>query len=97
MTVVNSERLTDKDLTDHLEAVNLSERWITEYEVKQSCSLKEFIETKELIYRRGLAFYEFTHEKENISAKKKFILMNKVCIIIHVPKFSSILSRYRST
>ena len=71
---------------DYLEAVNLSEKWITVYHVEHDCSLKEFIEGKELIYRRGLAFYEFTHEEENISEKKKFILMNTVCIIIHVPK-----------
>ena len=73
--------LTDDDLKHlKLKRVDINERWIKLYEVTQDTSLKEFIEGEGLIFKRGCAFYEFTHSVESIMAEsdKEFLFVPKV-------------------
>lgn len=52
--------------------------------VEDDSELLTFIESKmdphqqKLIFHRGNTFYEFTHESEDISAKKEVVLMDVV-------------------
>ena len=49
-----------------------------QYEVKKDCQLREFVEAKELEFRRGSAFYKFTHEVESIYEDKELIFREEV-------------------
>jgi hypothetical protein len=51
--------------------------------VDNDCELKEFVEKKNLAFKRGCCFYQFTHAVEKIGDNQEIILMNKV-ILLHV-------------
>ena len=47
--------------------------------VEEDCELREFVETKcGRIFKRRCAFFEFTHEVEDIPETKEVVLMKKV-------------------
>ena len=49
--------------------------------VEEDCELREFVETKcGLVFKRGCAFFEFTHEIEDIPETKEVVLMKKVTL-----------------
>ena len=49
------------------------------YTIENSCKLREATPFKDIgCFKRGYAYYEFKHEKENISEDKEIILMHKV-------------------
>ena len=66
-----------------LKAVNENEWILVKYKVVNDCSIKEFIEKKEQIFKRGCAFYEFKNEVEYISEDQQLILY-KLYVIMHV-------------
>ena len=49
-------------------------------DIEKDCTLREAIEyhPKKLKFKRGHAYYEFFHEKENVSEDKELIFINKV-------------------
>ena len=61
-----------------LKEVDKTKRWIELFNVDEDCSLKEFVETKGLVYKKGHVFYEFTNSVESISKDKEMIFMTKV-------------------
>lgn len=67
--------LTPLPPTDHLSSIPPPARFKI-LRVHKDCELKEFVESNDLVFKRGCAFYEFTHEVENISANQKIVLMN---------------------
>ena len=76
-TSIASFRLTSKEEQLHLYPV-IKGRF-EQYEVKKDFQLREFVEAElRLEFRRGSAFYEFTHEVENISEDKELIFREKV-------------------
>ena len=77
----HNRSLTNDDLKHlMLKGVDINERWIKLYKVAQDTSLKEFIEEEGLIFKRGCAFYEFTHSVESIMAESdtEFLFVPKV-------------------
>jgi hypothetical protein len=46
--------------------------------VEEDCELLTFIESQNLNFHRGHAFYEFSHKSEDITGKKEVILMDVV-------------------
>lgn len=47
--------------------------------VTQDCELREFVEKRhKLLFTRGCAFYEFTHDVESILDHEEVVLMDKV-------------------
>ena len=80
---VIERRFSDDDLPHlKLKAVDQNEWFIAKYDVDSDCSLKEFVEKHNLIFKRGRVFYEFNNEVERISRDKQLILMNKVCLLM---------------
>jgi hypothetical protein len=72
-------RFTDNHLRClKLKAVDENEWIIFKYEVDADCSLKEFIEKQQQIFKRGHAFYEFTNEIESITEDQQLILLEIV-------------------
>ena len=61
-------------------AVDVNERQIQLYDVDEDCSLREFVESKHLTFKRGCAFYEFINEVESIPKDKQLIFMTKVIL-----------------
>ena len=60
------------------------DRYFNKLEIKKDCRLREAVEYESKIFKRGHAYYEFTHEKESISEDKELIFMNKVVnLLIH--------------
>ena len=50
--------------------------------VEEDCELREFVEIKcGRVFKRGCAFFEFTHEIEDIPETKEVVLMKKVTLI----------------
>ena len=50
--------------------------------VEEDCELREFVETKcGRVFKRGCAFFEFTHEIEDIPGTKGVVLLKKVTLI----------------
>ena len=47
-------------------------------DVNKDCELREFIERSDRHFKSGCAFYQFTHEIEDISDDKEIVLMKKV-------------------
>ena len=79
MVDITIEAFADDDL-EHLKLnrVDINKRWIEFFDVDEDCSLKEFVEKKGLIYKKGHAFYEFTNSVESISDDKELIFMSNV-------------------
>ena len=76
----DKKRLTDDDLRYlKLKAVDENEWILVKYKVNSDCSIKEFIERQESIFKRGCAFYEFKNEVECISEDQQLILYENVC------------------
>lgn len=54
-------------------------RKFIELEIEEDCKLRDAVELKlRLKFKRGHSYYQFAHEKENISRDKELIFMNKV-------------------
>ena len=54
-------------------------RKFTKLKIVEDCTLRDAVELKlKLKFKRGHAYYEFFHEKENISQDKELIFVNKV-------------------
>lgn len=67
--------------TEELPILVESSRNIIILDVPRACSLLELIEDiHEKKFRPGCAFYEFTHEYEDIGPEKQVILMRKVSV-----------------
>ena len=47
-------------------------------EIKKDCKLREIFENEAKAFKRGHAYYEFIHERENVSGDKEIIFMNEV-------------------
>ena len=47
-------------------------------DVNEDCELREFVEKSGRPFKRGCAFYEFTHDIEDISDGREIVLMKKV-------------------
>ena len=56
----------------------LRSRIFEKLEITQDCALRETIGIYSNTFKRGRAYYEFTHERENISEDKELIFMDKV-------------------
>ena len=58
-------------------------RWekLEEYLVLRDCNIREFIESKQLIFYRGCAFYEFTNATEDIEGKE-VVLKGKFYMVL---------------
>ena len=54
------------------------DRKFEKLDVRKNCTLRETIESSNKNFKRGWAYYEFIHDKENISEDKELIFMNKV-------------------
>jgi hypothetical protein len=53
------------------------------YEIKNSCQLRDAAPFKDTgDFKRGYVYYEFMHEKENISEDKEIILMRIAKVLI---------------
>ena len=52
----------------------------TWYDVKEDSQLHAFIKEKGKQYWRGCAFYEFSHESEDISVNKEVLLLDMVTL-----------------
>lgn len=50
-------------------------------DVTNDCELKEFVEKKNLSFKRGCCFYQFTHDVEKIRDNQEVVLMNKVTLL----------------
>ena len=62
------------------------------YAIENSCKLREAAPFKKLgHFKRGYAYYEFKHEKENISEDKEIILMHKVASLTLVARIMLII------
>ena len=83
--IVNTKTgpFTDGDL-EHLDLreVDKTKRLIELFDVDEDCSLKEFVEKKGLVYKKGHVFYEFTNSVESISKEKEMIFMTKVSFFL---------------
>lgn len=67
------ESSSDQDL------VPVDQERFQKLKVKQECQLNDLVENEYgLTYERGCAFYEFSHESEDINNDKEVILMHKV-------------------
>ena len=62
-----------------MEEVNVTERFY-HLKIEQDCELLMFIDSHDHIrpYKRGNAFYEFSHESEDISEDEEVLLMDVV-------------------
>lgn len=58
--------------------LKLTKRGFEKLDIKKNCTLREAIKSSNKMFKRGQAYYEFIHEKENISEDKELIFMNKV-------------------
>ena len=56
----------------------ITNRSFEKLDIKTNCKLREAIEYGNKKFERGRAYYEFIHDKENISEDKELIFMNKV-------------------
>ncbi|MCG8620628.1 MAG: hypothetical protein MJE68_01335, partial [Proteobacteria bacterium] len=45
--------------------------------VEKDCELADFIHQKQLVFKKGAVFYEFTRPREDINPDKEVILMEK--------------------
>ena len=61
-----------------LKRIDPSQLYFTKYHVDRDCSLKKFVNEKDLEFRRGCAFYEFKQYSEDISKDKEVVLMCEV-------------------
>ena len=62
------------------------------YTIENSCKLKEAAPFKKAgQFKRGFAYYEFKHKKENISEDKEIILMHKVASFTLVARITLII------
>ena len=57
-----------------------SQPQFTVLEVDNDCELKEFVEKKDLTFKRGCCFYQFTHDVEKIGDDQEIVLRNKVIL-----------------
>ena len=56
----------------------ITDRSFEKLDIKNNCKLREAIEYSNKKFKRGRAYYEFIHDKENISEDKELVFMNKV-------------------
>lgn len=75
--LLSTEETASEDDPD-FNAVDLSEKEIQLYHVDKDCSLREFVESKGLTFKRGCVFYEFINEVESIPKDKQLIFVEKV-------------------
>ena len=61
-----------------MKEMDRARRNIEEFEITEDCELRTFIESKRLTYKRGCAFYEFSHESEDISENREVLLRDIV-------------------
>lgn len=66
-----------------LKPINHNDRKFRKHIVQSNCNLKYAIENQlKATFKRGHAYYEFTHDIENISEEKELIFMEKVIIVV---------------
>ena len=53
----------------------ITERSFDRLDIRNDCKLREAIEYSKKKFVRGRAYYEFVHDKENISEDKQLIFM----------------------
>ena len=59
----------------------ITDRSFKKVKIGKDCKLRDFIEYEmSLKFKRGHAYYEFIHEKENISEDRELIFMDKVTV-----------------
>ena len=74
--IQTKERLNLKLITD---------RELEVHSVKQNCELREFVRKElNIKVRKGHAFYELTHEKEDVSEDKELIILYKVYMTLYI-------------
>ena len=66
------------NLEDKMKLEWITDRSFEKLDVKKDCKLREAIDCYNKKFKRGRAYYEFVHDKENISEDKELIFMNKV-------------------
>lgn len=72
-------RFTEDDLVHlSLKPVDTNERLIERYVVSENCSLKEFLEGKNVRFERGCTYYEFDGDVESITEDTELIFMANV-------------------
>ena len=83
--ISSEKRFSDDDLPYlKLKAVDENELIIVKHDVGSDCSIKEFIETKKLIFKRGYTFYEFKNETESITEDQHLMLFKTVNLIMFI-------------
>ena len=71
----------DTDLSNDHELVPVDPKRFQKLNVKKESQLDELIEDEyHLPYVRGCAFYEFSHDTEDVSKEKEVIVMSKVLL-----------------
>ena len=90
--MIPKKRFTDDDLAElKPKPVDENEWILSKYDVPSDCSLKEFIDEKKLIFKRGRAFYEFKNETESITEDQQLILVEIVCLITIVVSHTTMM------
>ena len=68
-----------------LEPISDSDRKFRKHTVQSNCSLKEAIDFQmKAPFKWGHAYYEFTHDVENISKDKELVFMDKVTLLLSI-------------
>ena len=85
---LDRESILLKEIMPSIEAtLNLKpivDRSFNKLEIKKDCKLKEAVEYESKLFKRGHAYYEFTHKMEHVSEDKELIFMNKVInLLVH--------------
>ena len=71
--------MKEVSIIDKLKLEPITERKFRKHTMENSCSLRDAVEYKLTAdFKRGRAYYEFAHKKENISEDKEVIFMDKV-------------------
>ena len=77
--------LIDIQTKEQLKLKLITDRKLEVYPVEQNCELREFVtELLNIKFRKGHAFYELTHEKEDVSEDKELIILYKVYMTLYI-------------
>ena len=65
-------------IEERLKLEKTTDRKFTKLPIKKDGKLREAIDNYNKAFKRGHAYYEFTHKKENISVDRELIFFDEV-------------------
>ena len=70
-------------IEDTLKLEEIEERKFRMLKIQKDCKLRDAVEMDlKLKFKQGHAYYQFVHEKENVSRDRELIFVNKVYKVI---------------